>query len=110
VTINIPALPKDEASTTHVQLVYDLCRHASNIIIYMDASQLDKCTRAGYYIPNGLPWEVRSVFPKGTSSEVFNAKLRAIDESLKTCLKYIRLHYLRDRAIHLFTDNQSAIK
>jgi hypothetical protein len=110
VTIDIPSLPKDEASIAHVQLVHDLPRHASNIIIYTDRSQLDGRTGAGYYIPNGLRREVRAVIPMGTSSEVFDAELRAIEESLKTCLKYIRLHHLRDRAIHLFTDNQSAIK
>jgi hypothetical protein len=96
VTINIPSLPKDKASIAHIQLVHDLRRHASNIIIYTDRSQLDGCTGAGYYIPNGLPREVRAVIPMGTSSEVFDAELRAIDESLKTCLKFIRLHHLRD--------------
>jgi ribonuclease HI len=110
VTINIPSLLKDIASTAHVQLVHDLHCHTSNIIIYMDGSQLDSHTEAGYYIPNCLPWEVRTVIPMGTSSEVFDAKLRAIDESLKTYLKYIRHHYLRDRAIYLFTNNQSAIQ
>jgi hypothetical protein len=38
VTINISLLPKEEASTAHVQLVHDLCRHASNIIVYTDGS------------------------------------------------------------------------
>jgi hypothetical protein len=96
VTIDIPSLPKDEASTAHIQLVHDLHSYASNIIIYTDGSQLDGHTGAGYYIPNSQLWEVRAVVPMGTSSEVFDTELPAIDESLKTCLKYIRLYHLRD--------------
>jgi ribonuclease HI len=45
----------------------------------------------------------------GTTSEVFDAELKAISECLTSCRKYILQHHLWHRSIHLFTDNQSAI-
>jgi ribonuclease HI len=52
---------------------------------------------------------VRAIIPMGTTSEVFDAELKAISECLTSCRKYILQHRLRHRSIHLFTDNQSAI-
>jgi ribonuclease HI len=46
----------------------------------------------------------------GTTTEVFDAELRAIYECLLTCRQYINRHRLHRYNIHIFTDNQSAIK
>jgi ribonuclease HI len=46
----------------------------------------------------------------GTTMEVFDAELRAIYECLLPCRKYINRYRLHCRNIHIFTDNQSAIK
>jgi ribonuclease HI len=45
----------------------------------------------------------------GTTSEVFNAELKAISECLTSYCKYILQYYLQYHSIHLFTDNQSTI-
>jgi ribonuclease HI len=44
----------------------------------------------------------------GTTSEVFDAELKAISKCLTSCCKYILQHCLQHHSIHLFTDNQSA--
>jgi hypothetical protein len=66
-------------------------------------------TGAGYTIPTGLPTAITAIIPRGSTTDVFDAKLRAIHECLLTCLRYIRLHRLHRRHIHIFTDNQAAI-
>jgi ribonuclease HI len=80
-----------------------------NVIAYTDGSQLFTQTGIGFYIPHSLPNPIRAIIPLGTTSEVFDMELKAIAECLRTCLKYIKQHYLHDCSIHLFTDNQSAI-
>jgi ribonuclease HI len=72
--------------------------------------QLTKNMGTGYSIPMGLPRPVQAIVPMGTMTEVFDAELRAIYECLLTCRKYINRHRLHCRNIHIFTDNQSAIK
>jgi ribonuclease HI len=52
---------------------------------------------------------MQAIIPIGTTSEVFDAELKAISEYLTSCCKYILQHHLRHCSIHLFTDNQSAI-
>jgi ribonuclease HI len=107
---NIATLTKTDASATHLELLRCLQRNSRNIIAYTDGSQLTKNTGAGYSIPTGLPRPVRAIVPMGTTMEVFDAELRAIYECLLTCQKYINRHRLHCRNIHIFTDNQSAIK
>jgi ribonuclease HI len=109
ITVDIQDLPNDEAVTTHLSLLYDLHDDPHNVITYTNGSQLSTQTGTGFYIPHGLPNPIRTVIPLGTTSEVFNAELKAIAEYLCTCLKYIKWHCLHDHSIHLFTDNQSAI-
>jgi ribonuclease HI len=109
ITVDIQDLPKDEAVTAHLSLLYDLCDNPYNVIAYTNGSQLSTQTGAGFYIPHGLHNPVRTIIPLGTTSEVFDAELKAIAECLHTYLKYIKRHRLHDRSIHLFTNNQSAI-
>jgi ribonuclease HI len=49
------------------------------------------------------------MIPMSDTTEVFDVELRAIYECLLTCRKYICLHHLRHRRIHIFTDNQATI-
>jgi ribonuclease HI len=107
---NIATLTKTDASAAHLELLRCLQRNSRNIIAYTDGSQLTKNTGAGYSIPTGLPRPVRAIVPMGTTMEVFDAELRAIYECLLTCQKFINRHRLHRCNIHIFTDNQSAIK
>jgi ribonuclease HI len=109
ITVDIQNLPKDAVATTHLSLLHDLRGDPHNIIAYTDGSQLSTQTGTGFYIPHGLPNPVCAIIPLGTTSEVFDAELKAIAECLCTCLKYIKWHHLHNHSIHLFTDNQSAI-
>jgi hypothetical protein len=109
ITVDIQNLPKDAAATAHLSLLHDLRGDPQNVIAYTDGSQLSTQTGAGFYIPHGLPNPIRTVIPLGSTSEVFDAELKAIAECLRTYLKYIKRHRLHDCSIHLFTDNQSAI-
>jgi ribonuclease HI len=109
ITVNIQDLPKDEAVTAHLSLIHNLRDDPHNVIACTDGWQLSTQTGAGFCIPHSLPNPVRTVIPLGTTSEVFDAELKAIAECLCTSLKYIKWHRLHDRSIHLFTDNQSAI-
>jgi ribonuclease HI len=109
ITIDTQNLPKDAAATAHLSLLHNLRGDPHNVIAYTNGSQLSTQTSAGFYIPHGLPNPVRAVIPLGTTSEVFDAELKAIAECLRTYLKYIKWHRLHDRSIYLFTDNQSAI-
>jgi ribonuclease HI len=109
ITVDIQNLPKDEVATAHLSLLHNLRDDPYNVIIYTDGSQLSTHTGAGFYIPHDLPNPVRAIIQLGTTSEVFDAELKAIAECLRTCLKYIKQHRLHDHSIHLFTDNQLAI-
>jgi ribonuclease HI len=109
ITTDIPLLQKDAEAVEHILLLQHLRRTDTSIIAYTDGSQLQGITGAGYYIPHAIPRDIRAVIPMGRNSEVFAAELQAIDECLKTCRKYIHLHHLQGHAVHIFTDNQSAI-
>jgi hypothetical protein len=82
VRIDIPELPKDEATIEHLSLLCRLHRNPRNVVADTDGSQLTGHTGAGYYIPHGLPHPVRAIIPMGTTSEVFDAELKAISECL----------------------------
>jgi ribonuclease HI len=109
VQIDIPELPKNEASIAYLSLLCYLHLNPHNVITYTDGSQLTGHTGAGYYIPHGLPQGVQAIIPMGTTSEVFDAELKAISKCLTSCCKYILQHCLWHRMINLFIDNQSAI-
>jgi ribonuclease HI len=109
VQINIPKLPKNQAAIEHLSLLCHLHHNPHNVIAYTDGSQLTGHTGAGYYIPHGLPHPVQAIIPMGTTSEVFDAELKAISKCLTSYCKYILQHHLQHCSIHLFTDNQSAI-
>jgi ribonuclease HI len=109
VRIDIPELPKDEAAIEYLSLLCCLRRNPRNVVTYTDGSQLTSDTGAGYYIPHGLPHPMRAIIPMGTTSEVFDAELKAISECLTSCHKYILQYRLWYCLIHLFTDNQSTI-
>jgi hypothetical protein len=47
---------------------------------------------------------MQAIIPVGTTSEVFDAELKAISECLTSCCKYILQYRLRHRSIYLFTD------
>jgi hypothetical protein len=105
IATNISTATKTDASRAHTALLRRLQRNPRNIIAYTDGSQLGTATGAGYTIPTGLPTAITAIVPMGSTTEVFDAELRAIHECLLTCLKYIRLHRLHRRHIHIFTDN-----
>jgi ribonuclease HI len=109
ITTSIAALPKDEASKTHLDLLHHLQRQPRTIIGYTDGSQLGSSMGAGFYIPTGLHHPIRMIVPMGDVAEVFDAELRAIYECLQTCYRHLRQDGLRRRRIHIFTDNQAAI-
>jgi ribonuclease HI len=109
VQIDIPKLPKNQATIKYLSLLRCLHGNPHNIVAYPDSCQLTGHTGAGYYIPHGLPYPVQAIIPMGTTSEVFDAELKAISECLTSCCKYILQHHLQHCSIHLFTDNQSAI-
>jgi hypothetical protein len=109
ITIDIQDLPKDEAATTDLSLLHNLCDDPHNVIAYTNGSQLSTQSGAGFYIPHGLTNPVHTIIPLETTSTVFDTELKAIAECLHTCLKYIKWSHLHDHSIHLFTDIQSAI-
>jgi ribonuclease HI len=109
VRIDIPELPKDEAAIEHLSLLRRLHRNPCNVVAYTDGSQLTGHTGTGYYIPHRLPYPMWAIIPMGTTSEVFDAELKAISECLTSCCKYILQHCLRCHSIHLFTHKQIAI-
>jgi hypothetical protein len=82
VQIDIPELPKNEATITHLSLLHRLHLDPHNVIDYTDGSQLTSHTGASYYIPHGLPHPMQAIIPIGTMSEVFNAELKAISKCL----------------------------
>jgi hypothetical protein len=87
ITVDIQDLPKDKVATAHLSLLHDLRDDPHNVIAYTNGSQPSTQTGAGFYIPHGLPNPVRAVIPLGTTSEVFDAELKAIAECLRTYLK-----------------------
>jgi hypothetical protein len=91
ITTSIAALPNDEASKTHLDLLHRLQRQPRTIIAYTDGSQLGSSTGAGFYIPTGLYHPIRTIVPMGDVAEVFDAELRAIYE----CLRTWYCHYAR---------------
>jgi ribonuclease HI len=109
VQIDIPKLPKDKAAIKHLSLLRHLHHNPHNVVAYTDSSQLTGHTGAGYYIPHRLPHPMWAIIPMGTTSEVFDAELKAISKYLTSCCKYILQHCLWHRSINLFPDNQSAI-
>jgi hypothetical protein len=106
---DISQLPKPEATIEHASLIRDLRADTKNIIAYTDGSQFEGQTGAGYCITDGLPRQVNEAIPMGDTMEVFDAKLRAIHDSLATCQKIIEYNHLHRRRIHIFTNNQAAI-
>jgi hypothetical protein len=84
ITVDIQNLPKDAAVTAHLSLLHDLCSDPHNIIAYTDSSQLSTQTGVGFYLPHTLPNPVRAIIPLGTTSKVFDSKLKAITESSNT--------------------------
>jgi hypothetical protein len=109
ITTSIAALPKDEASKTHLDLLHHLQRQPRTIIAYTDGSQLGSSMGAGLYIPTGLHHPIRTIVPMGDVAEVFDGELRAIYECLQMCYRHLRQDGLRHRRIHILTDNQAAI-
>jgi hypothetical protein len=101
----IAALPKDEASKTHLDLLHHLQRQPRTIIAYTDGSQLGSSMGMGFYIPSGLNHPIHTIVPMGDVAEVFHAELRAIYECFQTCYHHLRQDGLRRRRIHIFTDN-----
>jgi ribonuclease HI len=110
IATDISTAMKTDVSRVHLTLLRNLQKNPKNVITYMDGSQLATATGAGYTIPIGLPTTITAVVPMGNTVEVFNAELRVIHECLLTCLKYIRLHHQHHHHIHIFTDNQAAIR
>jgi hypothetical protein len=90
ITVDIQGLPKDEVVTAYLSHLHDLCNDPHNIITYTDGSQVSTQTSVGFYIPHSLPNPIGAIIPLGTTSEVFDAELKAITEFLRTCLKYIK--------------------
>jgi hypothetical protein len=109
VWINIPELPKDEATIIYLSLLCYLYYNPHNIIAYTNGSQLTGDTGAGYYIPHRLPHPMWAIIPMHTISEVFDAELKAISKCLTSYCKYVLQYYLWYCSIHLFTDNRPAI-
>jgi hypothetical protein len=75
ITTSIAALPKDEASKTHLDLLHHLQRQPRTIITYTDSSQLGSSMGAGIYIPTGLHHPIRTIIPMGDAAEVFDMEL-----------------------------------
>jgi hypothetical protein len=109
ITTSITALPKDEASKTHLDHLYHLQGQPQTIITYTDRSQLGSSMGVGFYIPTGLCYPIRTIIPMGDVAEVFDVELRAIYEYLQMCYCHLCQDGLRRRQIHIFIDNQAAI-
>jgi hypothetical protein len=109
ITTSITALPEDEASKTHLDLLHHLQQQPRTIITYTDSSQLGSSTGAGFYIPTGLHHPIHTIVPMGDMAEVFDAELRAIYKCLQMCYHYPQKDRLCRHQIHIFTDNQAVI-
>jgi hypothetical protein len=105
IATEISTAMKTDATRAYLILICYLQRNPKNIIAYTDGSQLATAIGAGFTILTGLPPAIIAIIPMGNTMEVFNATLCPIHECLLTCLKYIQLHCLYYRHIHIFTDN-----
>jgi ribonuclease HI len=109
ITTSIAALPEDEASKTHLELLHCLQWQPRTIIAYTDGSQLGSSMGAGFYIPTALHHPIRTIVPMGDTADVFDAELWAIYECLQTCYCHLWKDGLCHCRIHIFMDNQAAI-
>jgi hypothetical protein len=109
ITTAIAALPKDEASNTHLDLLHCLQGHPRTIIPYTDGSQLGSLTGVGFYITTGLDYPIHMIVPMGDMAEVFDMELQAIYKCLWMCYHHLCQDGLCCCQIHIFTDNQAAI-
>jgi hypothetical protein len=109
IATDISGATKPNATRVHAGLLNHLQRDPHSIIVDTDSSQLSTAMGAGYTILTGFPEAINAMVPMGNTSEVFDAKLRAIYECLLTCRNHTYIHHLRRRHIHILCDNQATI-
>jgi ribosomal protein L2 len=105
ITTTIAALPKDEGSKTHLDLLHYLQWQPQTIIAYTDGLQLGSWIGVAFYIPIGIHHPIRTIIPMGDVAEVFNVELRVIYKCLQMCYHHLCQDRLCHHRIHIFTDN-----